>query len=149
MGVCHCSICTHAVYERSSNPSSWSFCRSSCCVRDFFFLHISINPHIHLILCYSSLISTKEFPIANMPFVGIVLVEPTMASKDVFYSRYEERKASIDFAVNTTSVRKDTWRSKNEALAYFMKRLPWKTWDSRIVQLLVVRHHCGPAFLII
>jgi len=83
------------------------------------------------------LISTKEFPIANMPFVGVVLIEATMASKDVFYSRYEERKASIDFAVNTTSARKDTWRSRSEALAYFMKRLPWKTWDPRIVQLLV------------
>ncbi|KAF8346161.1 Alpha/beta hydrolase fold-1 [Amanita rubescens] len=62
------------------------------------------------------LISTKEFPIANMPFVGVVLIEPTMASKDV----------------NTTSARRDTWRSRSEALAYFMKRLPWKTWDPRI-----------------
>jgi hypothetical protein len=74
-----------------------------------------------------------------MPFLGVVLIEPTMASKDVFYSRYEERKASIDFAVNTTSARKDTWRSRSEALAYFMKRQPWKTWDPRIVQLLAVR----------
>ena len=85
------------------------------------------------------MISTKEFPIADIPYVGVVLIEPTMAPRDVFYSRYEERKAALDFAVNTTSVRRDTWRSKNDAFAYFMKRAPWRNWDPRIVQLLVVR----------
>ncbi|KAF8700530.1 hypothetical protein AX14_000700 [Amanita brunnescens Koide BX004] len=83
------------------------------------------------------LISTKEFPIADIPYVGIVLIEPTMVSRDIFYSRYEERKAALDFAVNTTSMRRDTWRSKSEAFTYFMERVPWKKWDPRIVRLLV------------
>ncbi|KAK2459546.1 hypothetical protein APHAL10511_008425 [Amanita phalloides] len=83
------------------------------------------------------LISMKEFPIADIPYVGIVLIEPTMAPRDVFYARYEERKAALDFAVSTTSVRRDTWRSKGDAFAYFTRRVPWKNWDSRIVKLLV------------
>ena len=94
--------------------------------------HLIFTPH-------SRLISTKEFPIADIPYVGVVLVEPTLVSRDVFYSRYEERKAAIDFAVNTTSTRRDTWRSKSEAFTHFMKRIPWKEWDPRIVRLLVVR----------
>ncbi|KIL71144.1 hypothetical protein M378DRAFT_182764 [Amanita muscaria Koide BX008] len=83
------------------------------------------------------LISTNEFAINDSPYVCVVLIEPTMASRDSFYSRYEEHKAAVEFAVNTTSGRRDTWNSKDDAFAYFMKRVPWKNWDPRVVRLLV------------
>ncbi|KAF8629553.1 hypothetical protein AX15_003385 [Amanita polypyramis BW_CC] len=96
-----------------------------------------IIPFGHSAGATAALISAKEFPTADIPYVAVVLIEPTMAPKEVFYSRYEERKAAVDFAVNTTSIRRDTWPSKDDAFAYFMKRVPWKGWDPRVVRLLV------------
>ncbi|KAH9486020.1 Peroxisomal membrane protein LPX1 [Psilocybe cubensis] len=69
-------------------------------------------------------------------FASIVLVEPTISTKPVFDSHREDRMARIDFAVAATKTRRDHWRSREQAFDYFRKRIPWDTWDERVVRLM-------------
>lgn len=71
-------------------------------------------------------------------YTVMILVESTMVTREVFNSELEDRMSTMEFAVATTAMRRDRWRSRAAAQAYFAKRLPWEMWDSRIVEIMVV-----------
>jgi hypothetical protein len=79
-----------------------------------------------------------EFPITRLPFLALVLVEPTMITRELFGATIDDRVAGIKVSVSATSVRRDTWDSREAAFNWFKKRLPWKVWDPRVVHLLSV-----------
>ncbi|PFH46851.1 hypothetical protein AMATHDRAFT_153639 [Amanita thiersii Skay4041] len=83
------------------------------------------------------LLSIKDFPLSEPPYLSVILIEPSIAPRDVYNSRYEERRAVLEYAVSSTSMRRDTWASRKDAFAYFKSRAPWKLWDERVVRLLV------------
>ena len=68
----------------------------------------------------------------------MILVEPTIVTREVFNAELEDRMSVMNFAVTATSTRRDTWRSREQALKYFKKRIPWELWDPRVLQILVV-----------
>jgi len=68
----------------------------------------------------------------------MILIEPTMVTREVFNAELEDRMSAMNFAVAATSTRRDTWRSRQHALEYFKKRIPWELWDPRVLQILVV-----------
>jgi len=80
----------------------------------------------------------KELIISHFPFLALVLVEPTMVTRELFIANIDDRMATMDFCVSATSVRRDTWDSREAALNWFKKRLPWKVWDPRITRILSV-----------
>ena len=68
-------------------------------------------------------------------------MEPSLVTREVFAEHSETRQAALDLMYKAMAARRDTWDSRQEALSYFKKRLPWKLWDSRILELLMVRAH--------
>ncbi|KXN87805.1 hypothetical protein AN958_08121 [Leucoagaricus sp. SymC.cos] len=68
---------------------------------------------------------------------SLILVECTLVTRDLFNEHFEERMSQMDFAISATSVRKDTWKSRQDTLSYFQKRFPWSMWDPRILRLYV------------
>ena len=52
-----------------------------------------------------------------------------MVTKEIFTAQLDERMAYMDFVVDATSARRDTWQSKEQAFEYFKTRIPWKYWD--------------------
>lgn len=84
------------------------------------------------------MLTTRDIPIYELPYAAMILIEPTIVRRELFELQREDRMASMDFAVAATSSRRDHWASKEKALEYFSKRLPWSIWDPRLVRLLVV-----------
>lgn len=96
------------------------------------------------------LLTTTEISRQFLVYPAIILIEPTMVTRELFNSHLEDRMASMDFAVTATATRRDTWTSKEHAFDYFSKRIPWGMWDSRVVRLYTVstvkpsNHDIGP-----
>lgn len=66
-------------------------------------------------------------------------MEPSLVTRELFARHGQNRQAALDLMYKAMEARRDTWDSREEALAYFKKRLPWKIWDPRILDLLMVR----------
>jgi len=81
-------------------------------------------------------LSTKDVRYHQFPYVAMILIEPTMVTREIFTAQLDERMAYMDFVVAATSARRDTWRSKEQAFKYFKTRIPWKFWVPRVVRLL-------------
>lgn len=79
---------------------------------------------------------TKEIP--SHTFSSIVLVEPTLVTRELFNAHRNDRMEQMDFAVSATSTRRNHWESRDKAFEYFRKRIPWGLWDHRVLRLLVV-----------
>jgi hypothetical protein len=77
-------------------------------------------------------------PLQELPYCAMILVEPTLAPRELFNAHIENRMALMDYAVSATSARRDTWKSREEAFNHFRKRLPWGSWDPRMVRILTV-----------
>lgn len=71
-------------------------------------------------------------------------MEPSLVTRAVFAKHGQNRQAALDLMYKAMEARRDTWGSREEALAYFKKRLPWKIWDPRILGLLTVRRPRPP-----
>ncbi|KAF9474695.1 alpha/beta-hydrolase [Pholiota conissans] len=82
-------------------------------------------------------LTTNFVPTFAHQYAALILVEPTMVTREVFASELEDRMSAMEFAVTATSARRDRWTSRAEALTYFVKRVPWGMWDERIVKILV------------
>lgn len=80
------------------------------------------------------LLTTKEIPPST--FAAMILIEPTIVTREVFNSELEDRMSAMDFSVAATSSRRDVWPSRDEAFHYFKKRIPWRVWDERVILLL-------------
>ena len=86
-------------------------------------------------------LTTKGIPsneLPGLPFIAMILIEPTIVTREVFNAELEDRMSAMNFAVIATSMRCDTWRSHEQALKYFRKRIPWELWDPQVLQILVV-----------
>ncbi|KAF8079386.1 Alpha/Beta hydrolase protein [Lyophyllum atratum] len=82
------------------------------------------------------MLTTKDFPLSRLPYAAIVLIEPAMITRKLFNAHLEDRMETMNFAVSATSVRRDTWDSRDMALRWFSKRFPWNSWDPRVVRIL-------------
>ncbi|KZT09004.1 alpha/beta-hydrolase [Laetiporus sulphureus 93-53] len=85
------------------------------------------------------LLSTLAFPQDKSPYRGIVLTEPAITTREEFEQHREGRTATLAAVFKAVDERRDMWRDRTEALQHFKKRLPFRTWDPRILQLFM-RH---------
>ena len=67
-------------------------------------------------------------------------MEPSLVTRAVFAEHAQNRQAALDLMYKAMSARRDIWGSRAEATTYFKKRLPWKIWDPRTLDLFAVRH---------
>ncbi|KAF5337656.1 hypothetical protein D9758_012998 [Tetrapyrgos nigripes] len=90
------------------------------------------------------MLSTKSFPIpitqhfyqSQIPYVSLVLIEATMVTRDLFFKHFDDRMATMEFTVEATAIRRDTWPGREEAFKWLSKRFPWNGWDERVVRIL-------------
>ncbi|KAJ7170359.1 Alpha/beta hydrolase fold-1 [Mycena crocata] len=80
------------------------------------------------------LLSIKETPVPEIPFVAFVLVEPTVATRPLF-AKYIAR--NLPPVVAVTNARRERWSNRQEARAFLTHRPPFRTWDMRALQIYV------------
>ncbi|PIL22529.1 hypothetical protein GSI_15218 [Ganoderma sinense ZZ0214-1] len=68
-----------------------------------------------------------------IPYKAIVLVEPSISGREAYLENQEERQMAVDFMIKSLSNRRAFWRNREEARAFFAKRIPWQLWDSRVL----------------
>ncbi|KAL0067007.1 hypothetical protein AAF712_005996 [Marasmius tenuissimus] len=81
-------------------------------------------------------LSTLGVPLSHYPYVALVLIEATMITREHFHASIEDRMLQMEFTVNATRSRRDTWDSKETAHEWMMKRFPWNGWDPRMARLM-------------
>ncbi|KAJ7081138.1 Alpha/beta hydrolase fold-1 [Mycena belliarum] len=79
---------------------------------------------------------TQEFSLTALPYAALVLIEPTIITREHFYRNIDDRVATMEFVVAATAARRTRWRSREEAQAWLARRIPWDSWDARVVRLL-------------
>ncbi|KAF9449728.1 alpha/beta-hydrolase [Macrolepiota fuliginosa MF-IS2] len=76
----------------------------------------------------------------NLDSVGItsvILVESTLVTRELFDTHFKDQMAQMDSDISATSLRRDRWISRQDALSYFQKRFPWNMWDPRVVRSFI------------
>ncbi|KAJ7075183.1 Alpha/beta hydrolase fold-1 [Mycena belliarum] len=82
------------------------------------------------------MVSTMYFE--KCPYLGCILVEPTIADKDTWQSNLETViQPGFDLVNKAVTRRRNAWANRDEAHTFFAGRSPWKTWDPRVVELFV------------
>ncbi|KAJ7697826.1 Alpha/Beta hydrolase protein [Mycena rosella] len=76
--------------------------------------------------------SLKGLSISAIPYACIVLIEPTLAAPDMFHHYMAK---GVPTSVATTLMRRDRWRSREEAHEWLKRRAPWKHWDPRVLRI--------------
>ncbi|EEB87906.1 hypothetical protein MPER_14543, partial [Moniliophthora perniciosa FA553] len=72
-------------------------------------------------------------PYARLQFAATITIEPTILTKSIFVETYEERIKGIRKTEEMTARRRDTWASREEALASLRTRVPWSSWDEKVL----------------
>ncbi|KAJ7869374.1 Alpha/beta hydrolase family-domain-containing protein [Mycena leptocephala] len=67
--------------------------------------------------------SLKAIPVHKIPYLSLVLVEPTIATPEVYYRTIAAHTPAL---VETTMMRRGRWRSRSDAAAWLQRRAPWK-----------------------
>jgi hypothetical protein len=61
-----------------------------------------------------------------------------MISQELFDAHAKERERSAKMSMKFTLERRDTWPDAEAAASYLRRKLPWKSWDSRIFDVYIV-----------
>ncbi|KAJ7079902.1 Alpha/beta hydrolase family-domain-containing protein [Mycena epipterygia] len=77
--------------------------------------------------------SLKGIPVSALPYVSVLLIEPTIATPEMFYNHIEPIMPTI---IAATTMRRDCWRSGADAYEWLKRRAPWKKWDPRVLRML-------------
>lgn len=80
---------------------------------------------------------TGGYPLDRLPLASMILVEPPMMTREGV-ERATEAGAVLILAVDIAKMRKDIWPSRAAAREWFAKRVPWKRWDPRALDLYIV-----------
>ncbi|KAG5653239.1 hypothetical protein H0H81_001622 [Sphagnurus paluster] len=83
------------------------------------------------------MMSLKNTPIHKPPYIAVFLIEPTIIAQDLFTARTKERERSANMSKKMTLERRDTWPNEEAAAAYLRRRLPWKSWDTRVFDIYI------------
>ena len=89
---------------------------------------------------FHSLLSLKCYAdTARVPYELMIIIEPAMASREVFNENIDDRTLQLKFLIKGTNALRGQWPSRAAAYEWLSKRIPWKTWDDRIRHIYVVR----------
>jgi len=69
----------------------------------------------------------------HVPYTSIILVEPALKA----HSRLTKHTPAHLAVKAMTPSRRDIWGSREEAQIYFKKRVPWRSWDPRVLDKYV------------
>jgi len=80
-------------------------------------------------------LTTKDVPELALEYASIILIEPTIVPRELFYREVDERVSTMEFVVTATLSRREKWRSREDAHAWLSRRIPWDSWDPRVVRM--------------
>ncbi|KAK0231582.1 alpha/beta-hydrolase [Armillaria fumosa] len=83
----------------------------------------------------AAMFSTKCYRSGHPPYECIILVEPPMIDRYVFQAHLEDRKRQTSMLTKAVAAQRNSWDNRKAALEYFSRRVPWKTWDSRVMAI--------------
>ena len=86
----------------------------------------------------NSVLTLSAFPKETPPYAALILVEPTSISVERYIRETTTHEPKSKQRTQGTLSRRDQWASRSEAYAWLEKRLPWKLWDSQVLQTYVV-----------
>ncbi|KAI1791877.1 alpha/beta-hydrolase [Ganoderma leucocontextum] len=81
-------------------------------------------------------LTTIGYPIDQLPFSSIVLVEPGIMTPQMI-ERVTAMGTPYNSILGMAKTRRDTWPSREAARAWMSTRLPWKHWTPRSLDLFV------------
>ncbi|TCD66093.1 hypothetical protein EIP91_001851 [Steccherinum ochraceum] len=86
-----------------------------------------------------TILETSGYPLTRLPFDSIILVEPSMMTREVLHKVMTGPDGGHPLRLIMTAAKRrlDTWKSRDEAHQWFVKRYPWKRWDPRVLELFV------------
>ncbi|PBL01645.1 alpha/beta-hydrolase [Armillaria gallica] len=85
----------------------------------------------------AAMFSTKCYRSDTPPYECIILVEPPMIDRHVFQAHLEDRKRQTSMLTKAVAAQRNSWDNRKAAFEYFSRRVPWKTWDSRVIAIHV------------
>ncbi|KAI0766213.1 alpha/beta-hydrolase [Trametes elegans] len=85
--------------------------------------------------------STATHAHGRNPYASLVLVEPTMMTPEILQRAFAQDTVLLR-AVDIARTRKDTWPSRPAAREWLARRLPWRRWDARVLDLFVENALC-------
>ncbi|KAJ7621153.1 alpha/beta-hydrolase [Roridomyces roridus] len=81
-------------------------------------------------------LSGTAYPLDKLPYSSMILVEPTMMTKEILDKTFKT-PSELSRVIDAVKQRKDIWQSREVARAWFAKRLPWKRWDPRVLDIFI------------
>lgn len=96
----------------------------------------SINISCAYLKKKSVLTATEVYLDFSASIIGMILIEPIMMQPQLWKEDFKPRRFG---GLTLVSSRKESWKSKQEALLYFQNQREWSTWDPRILRLHAVR----------
>ncbi|KAJ7073376.1 Alpha/beta hydrolase fold-1 [Mycena belliarum] len=79
--------------------------------------------------------SLQDIQLRAPPYACIVLLEPTIATPELFY---QHMAPSVPANVAATLSRRARWPSREAAYEWLRWRTPWRTWDPRVLRLFTL-----------
>lgn len=84
--------------------------------------------------CVRPSILAGAYSFTNL-FESVILVDPMLIPPDEYWDPTKLIETYKEIALK----RRDFWPSREQALASFRTKMPYKTWDARILEIFVVR----------
>ncbi|KAJ7245652.1 Alpha/beta hydrolase family-domain-containing protein [Mycena haematopus] len=81
-------------------------------------------------------LTTKDKPLSAIPYASLILIEPTVIPRELFYRHVDDRVSTMEFVVAATAARRERWRSREDAQLWLSKRVPWESWNPRVLRKL-------------
>ncbi|KAI8984799.1 Alpha/beta hydrolase family-domain-containing protein [Trametes punicea] len=78
--------------------------------------------------------ATDDYAVDRLPFASLILVDPLMVTRERLQEAIKEGAMMLR-APDAARARKNVWPSRPEAKEWFAKRLPWRRWDPRVLDL--------------
>ncbi|KAJ7031707.1 Alpha/beta hydrolase fold-1 [Mycena alexandri] len=82
-------------------------------------------------------LTARNKPLRDIPYAALVLIEPTVIPRELFYLSVEDRVQTMEFVVTATTSRRERWRSREDAHSWLGRRIPWDSWDVRVLRTLI------------
>lgn len=85
------------------------------------------------------MLTTLDRPLSAIspPYSAMIFIEPMMVTQELFFSTFDERITTMEFTVEATMGRRDTWPSREAALKWMRNKFPFGNWDPRILEIYV------------
>ncbi|OJA14466.1 hypothetical protein AZE42_05294 [Rhizopogon vesiculosus] len=83
------------------------------------------------------MLSTREFPLREKPFIALFLIEPSMLTPELWESHLVEEEAEIKRRMSAALHRRHVFDTREEAVNYFRERKRWNELDPDVFNVFV------------